>query len=450
MNLSILSVIMLVVFMFLVMTKRVTPLTALILIPTVFGIIAAVLGLFPVEDIPNPTLLERLYAIGEFAKSGVSETAGTGVLLLFAILYFATMLATGVFDPITKALIRFAGGDPLKILFVTAFVSMCVSLNGDGTTTTLIVCTAFLPIYKKLGLKIMNLGVLLILMNTIMNLLPWGGPTARAISVLALNDKEVIQAIIPGMVVSAIYVLGVSLYLGMKERKRVGIISLSAADLEALEERSEEEEAKKRPQYFWFNLIMTIAIIVGLIVSDFPSLFLFAVGTIVALVVNYHSLKEQKARIAENAADAVSVVILVFGAGIFMGIFNGTGMAEALATLVVTAIPASLGNAWGLIVAIVSAPGTYFLSNDAFYYGVLPVVAEAGVGYGFTNLQLGIASLLGQAFHLLSPLVAFIYLLLELTGLEMVEWQKETAKWAVGIFIIFIVMAQLTGIVLIK
>ncbi|WZU00917.1 hypothetical protein MGH68_15705 [Erysipelothrix sp. D19-032] len=44
----------------------------------------------------------------------------------------------------------------------------------------------------------MNLGVLVILMNTIMNLLPWGGPTARVISVLPeLNgmDSEVLRAV---------------------------------------------------------------------------------------------------------------------------------------------------------------------------------------------------------------------------------------------------------------
>lgn len=450
MNLAVLSVVMLVVFMVLIMTKKMTPLAALILIPTLFGFIAAVFNMFPIEDVADPTLLQRLYAVGGFAKDGVGETAKTGVMLLFAILYFAIMLQVGVFDPITKALINFAKGDPMKVLFVTALVAMVVSLNGDGTTTTLIVCSAFLPIYKKLDLKIMNLGVLLILMNTIMNLLPWGGPTARAISVLALDEQAVIRAVIPGMIVSAIYVLGVSLYLGKQERKRVGIINLTEQDILELTNKSEEDKSKKRPELFAVNLIMTLVLIVALIVSDFPSLFLFAVGTMLALVINYGSLKVQKDTIAEYSADAVSVVILVFGAGIFMGIFNGTGMANALATLIVNIIPESWGNAWGLIVAFISAPGTYFLSNDAFYYGVVPVIAEAGVGYGFTNLQIGVASLLGQAFHLLSPLVAFIYLLLELTGLDMVEWQKKSAKWAIGIFIIFILSAQFTGITLIK
>lgn len=56
---------------------------------------------------------------------------------------------------------------------------------------------------------------------------------------------------------------------------------------------------------------------------------------------------------------------------------------------------------------------------------MLPVLAEAGRAYGFTNMQMALASLMGQAFHLLSPLVAFIYLLLRLTGLDMGQWQKN-------------------------
>ena len=128
-----------------------------------------------------------------------------------------------------------------------------------------------------------------------------------------------------------------------------------------------------------------------------------------------------------------------------MGLFTNSGMSDALANSLIYLIPAQLGRFWGLITAIVSAPGTFLLSNDAFYYGVLPVFAEAGYTYGFTALELGTASLLGQAFHLLTPLIASNYLLLNLTGLDMGEWQRESAKWAVGIFVIFIALAAITG-----
>jgi len=108
-------------------------------------------------------------------------------------------------------------------------------------------------------------------------------------------------------------------------------------------------------------------------------------------------------------------------------------------------VPKQLAGAWGLVIALISAPGTFFISNDGFYFGVLPVLAEAGRSYGFDNMSMALASLMGQAFHLLSPLVAFIYLLLRLTGLDMGQWQKESAKYALGIFVIFVVTIILLG-----
>lgn len=457
MVMTIISWSMLIVFLGLIMTKKMQPFTALVLVPLVFTLIGAFLGQYTEAvaaakeiDVAAVTLWDQIAIIGDWTVAGSLQTAKTGIMLLFAIMYFAIMLNAGLFDPVTKFMIKFAKGDPVKVLMATAVVAACVSLNGDGTTTTLICCTAFIPLYKRLNLKMMNLGVLVILMNTIMNLLPWGGPTARVISVLqgqpGINDQTILRALLPGMIVSIVYMLGVAYYLGLKERKRVGIQTLSDAELEELfAPASEEEAALKRPQNVIINAIMTIALIVMLVAGTFPSLFLFLVGTVLALMINYKKIKDQKARISDNAGDALQVVILVFAAGIFSGLFTNSGMSDALANSMIKLIPPVLGKFWGLITAIVSIPGTFLLSNDAFYYGVLPVFAEAGYTYGFTALELGTASLLGQAFHLLSPLVAFIYLLLRLTDLDMGEWQKESAKWACGIFVIFVAIAAITG-----
>lgn len=54
-------------------------------------------------------------------------------------------------------------------------------------------------------------------------------------------------------------------------------------------------------------------------------------------------------------------------------------------------------------------------------------------------MDMAIASTAGQAFHLLSPLVGFIYLLLHLTGVDMGKWQITSAKWGVGVFVAFLV-----------
>ena len=452
MVITISAYVMMAIFMYVIMKKKMSPFTALVLIPLVFAIILVATG--QVQDANIGTLV-RQGLFGNNSKdklTAMKGTAETGVMLLFAILYFSTMLDAGLFDPITNKMIRFAKGDPMKVLMATSIVAAAVSLNGDGTTTTLICCSAFVPIYKKLDMKLMNLGVLVILQNTIMNLLPWGGPTARAMSVLGV-EADILGYLAPGMVLSVLYVIFVvARSMGKKERARLGIQELSEEELNELTTISDPEVLeKRRPQNFLINAILTIVLIGWLVAGSFidaievKPVVLFLVGTGLALMINYPDLKAQAKRIGDNAGDAVQVVLLVFAAGVFMGLFQGTGMATALTNSIVQIIPQQLAGFWSLIIAIISVPGTFFLTNDGFYYGVLIPFAEIGRQYGFTDMQMALASLMGQAFHLLSPLVAFIYLLLRLTGLDMGEWQKESAKYAAVIFVIFVVTIVLMG-----
>jgi len=438
--LTILAYLMIITFMFAIMKKYLSPFTSLVLVPLVFTVVAMLAGVSADGN------------IGDFLLEGIGTTANTGIMLLFAILYFSIMLDTGLFDPITKKMIQFAKGDPMKVLIATAVVAATVSLNGDGTTTTLICCSAFIPIYKKLNMNLMNLAVLVILQNTIMNLLPWGGPTARAMAVFDV-DASILSYLAPGMILSIAYVIAfVAPRMGRKERARLGVKVLTDEEIEEMTNVSDPETREiRRPKNFMFNGILTIALVVWLVAGSFieaismPPLLLFLVGTCIALMVNYPNLKDQSLRIGANGGDAVQTVILVFAAGVFMGLFQGSGMADALAESFIHIIPKQLANYWGLVIALVSAPGTFFISNDGFYFGVMPVLAEAGRAYGFTNMQMALASLMGQAFHLLSPLVAFIYLLIRLTGLDMGQWQKESAKYALGVFAIFLITAIVLG-----
>ncbi|WP_298078508.1 CitMHS family transporter [Abiotrophia defectiva] len=452
MLLTVFAYAMMVVFMYVIMKKKMSPFTALVLIPLAFALVAVLTGV--VQDVNIGTLV-RQGLFGNNSKdklTAMKGTAETGVMLLFAILYFSLMLDSGLFDPITNKMIRYAKGDPMKVLVATAIVAAAVSMNGDGTTTTLICCSAFVPIYKKLDMKLMNLGVLVILQNTIMNLLPWGGPTARAMSVLGV-EADILGYLAPGMVLSILYVIFfVARGMGKKERARLGIKELTDAELDELTTISDPEVlAIRRPQNFWINAVMTLVLIGWLVAGSFidaievKPVVLFLIGTGLAMMINYPDLKTQSKRIGENAGDAVQVVLLVFGAGVFMGLFQGTGMAKALTDSIVHIIPQQLAGFWSLIIALISVPGTFFLTNDGFYYGVLIPFAEIGRQYGFTDMQMALASLMGQAFHLLSPLVAFIYLLLRLTGLDMGEWQRESAKYAAVVFVIFVVTIVLMG-----
>lgn len=429
MPLALLGFAMIVVFMTLIMAKKLSPFTSLILVPIVFGLLAGygwdTLG---------------------YAMDGIKSVASTFAMMTFAILYFGVMLTAGMFDPMVDKVVTWCKGDPLKVLVGTAVLAAFVSLDGDGTTTVMICCTAMIPIYNRLKIKKIYLANLIILQNCIMNLIPWGGPTARVMSVMNLDAGEILAPLVPGMALSAVYVVGVSYYLGLKERKRLGISQSDNAV--NMVETSEEEKAWKRPKLIWFNLGLTVAVIASLIMGLASSAILFGVGTAIALVVNYPNQKTQRKVISSLAPDMINVVMMVLGAGVLMGVLNGpedAGMSNAIAQFLVSVIPESLGRYFAIIIAFISAPGTYLLNNDAFYYGVLPPLAATANAYGFTDLQIGFAALMGQAFHFLSPLVPFIYLLMDQTEITLAEYQGYIFRWCIGIFVIFMGMGLLLG-----
>lgn len=430
MNLAFLGFAMIIVFMALIMAKKLSPFTSLILVPVAFGLLAGygwdTLG---------------------YAMDGIKSVASTFAMMTFAILYFGVMLTAGMFDPMVDHVVAWCKGDPLKVLVGTAILAAFVSLDGDGTTTVMICCTAMIPIYNRLKIKKIYLATLIILQNCIMNLIPWGGPTARVMSVMKLDAGEILAPLVPGMVLSAIYVVGVSYYLGLKERKRLGVANAAASEVHKVEVSPEEQEWK-RPKLILFNLALTAAVIVSLIMGLASSAILFGVGTAIALVVNYPDQKIQRKVISSLAPDMINVVMMVLGAGVLMGILNGpedAGMSNAIAQFLVSVIPESLGRYFAVIIAAISAPGTYLLNNDAFYYGVLPPLAATAEAYGFTSLQIGFAALMGQAFHFLSPLVPFIYLLMDQTEITLAQYQGYIFRWCVGIFVIFMAMGLALG-----
>lgn len=445
-----------IVFMALILTKKMHPFNAIVLIPILFAIVGCIAGLYrePAAEtlgiaVEQVGPWQQIQSLGIWAKQGMTKTSGTAFMLFFAIMFFSIMLNAGLFDPLTKSIIKLAKGDPLRVLVGTSILSAIVSLSGDGTTTTLICCTALIPIYKKLKMRLMDLAVIVILQNTILNLLPWSGPTARVVAVIeGIDVQALMRGLLPGMVVAILFVIGVAFYMGVKERKRLGVQSLSQQEMTLIFSQIDQTDAElKRPKMAIWNAIITVAALVLLISGVFDAVFIFLVGTILALMINYPKISDQKSRLYANAGEVLQTVIMVIGAGVFMGIFNSSGMSNALAGSLVAIVPQSMGRFWGLIVTLISAPGGFFLSNDAFFYGVLPVLLEAGKQYGFTAFQIGYASLLGQAFHMLSPLTAFIYLLLSMTEQDMGEWQKACFKWMVGIFIIFVACALIFGFV---
>ena len=423
-------------FMTLIMTKRMSPLSALIVVPVAFGL----LGGFGFD-------------LGVMIVDGVSRIAPTGVMLMFAILYFAVMIDAGMFEPFVAYIVRRVHGDPMKIVVGTAVLAVLVSLDGDGSTTYMITTAAMLPLYQRLGMRPLVLACVTMLASGVMNILPWGGPTARAATSLGLDVSVVFVPLIPAMLAGVVWVLYVSYRLGMRERRRLADTPAGSRESESL---LDEEEANPNREVvptlrgrrrLGFNLLLTMVLLTALVAGILPLPALFMLAFAIALSVNFPGVEAQKHFLSRNAGNVLAVVALVFAAGVFTGILSGTKMVDAMAGSVVALVPPSMGPYLAVVTGVLSIPFTFLIPNDAFYFGVLPVLAKAGAAYGISPAEMARASLIGQPIHLLSPLVPSTFLLVGLAGVDFDDHQRYTLRWAFVSALVLLGTALLLSVV---
>jgi CitMHS family citrate-Mg2+:H+ or citrate-Ca2+:H+ symporter len=419
---------MIVVFMCLIMSKRMSAMNALILIPIVF---AVGLGFHDAR-------------LGKMMFDGVKKVAPTGIMICFAILFFGIMIDAGLFDPIIRRILKTVHGDPMKVCVGTALLAAAVSLDGDGSTTYLVTCSSMLAVHRRLGIRPIILPALAVMENQVMNIIPWGGPTGRVLASLNLEASQVFVPMIPGMALGTLFVCFMGYRWGVQERARLGVIDLRHGGEHETIAEDPEAEKLKRPEKFWINVALVVTLMICLMAEVLPLAVLFIVGTAIALLVNYKN-QEQQARIAANGANATPVVAMVFAAGIFMGILADTKMIDAMARMIIAGVPESMGPHFSFITALISLPGTFFMTNDAFYFGVLPVLAKAAAAYGIDAAEMGRAALIGQGAHLLSPLVPSTYLLVGLNKIEFGDLQKFALLPAIGVSLIWLATALVLG-----
>ncbi|PWJ65339.1 CitMHS family citrate-Mg2+:H+ or citrate-Ca2+:H+ symporter [Rathayibacter iranicus NCPPB 2253 = VKM Ac-1602] len=479
---------MILAFMALIMTKRLTPMVALIVVPTIFGLFAGA-GL----------------GIGDMVLEAIGSLAPTAALLMFAIMYFGIMIDVGLFDPLIRFIVRALGDDPAKVVLGTALLAGAVSLDGDGSTTFIVTTAAMLPIYLRLGMNPVVLTCVAGLANGTLNIVPWGGPTVRAAAALQVSPSDIFVPMLPSLAVGLAVTLVFAWFLGLGERRRLGTLALAEPMLErelvgadrgtssrasglaaltggirtvarerfsflrgpqslrgaqiAVAARVQADDADTamadtmldperetlRPKLIWVNLVLTLAVMTLLVADILPLPYVFMVGSAVALLINFPTMKDQASEIVKHAPSIVGVVSMVLAAGVLIGVLNGTGMVDAMAKWVVAVIPPAMGPFLAVITGVLSIPMTFFMSNDAFYYGILPVLSESAANYGISPVEMARASITGQPVHLQSPLVPAILLLVSLAAVNLGDHHRKVLWRAVIVSLVMLAVGVLVG-----
>lgn len=390
------------VIIFLLIQEKLHPAVVFVIVPVIAAVLAG-------TDIVE---------LGKFVTSGVTKTMSVAVLFIFSITYFCVMNDAGMFDKMVDTLTRKAGNNVVLVTVATTVIAIIGHLDGALASTILITCPAMLPVYRRLNMRPVVMLACIGAAMSIMNLVPWGGPTARVGAITGVDVRDLWVAMLPVQAIGLAITLGFAVYMGIVEKRR-GAGYLSDAELCAVEDGCDLEAvaALKRPKLVLFNVALTLGVIGLLCFSKLPAYFDFMIGLAIALMVNYPGVKAQTARIKAHAAEALSVPAVLLTTGIFLGVLTGTKMLDAMAVALISVIPNAFGPFLHLVMGIFAVPIGMMLGTDSYFFGLVPLAIKVGQTYGIDQLDMAYAMLIGKNYGVLvTPHAATTYLAIGMAG----------------------------------
>lgn len=445
----------LIFIVYLLLKDKTNPAVAFIFVSGMAGIFLALLDTYANFGIGNTLKnfdikyfqeksLFDFKALKYFIGEGIKNVNTTAVLFIFSILFFGILNEAGVFNKVINVLLKTSKNSIYGICILTVISSVIVHLDGSGASSFLIVIPMLLPIYEKLGMKRTTLMTIVAISLGVMNLLPWGGPTLRAATIIGSDVNDIWFRLIPIQITGLICAFGAAILLARIEIKNGAGFNKNVNILGDLNPNLPQNTDIK----FFMNILLLVAVVTLLVVNIFPSYFPFMLGLCFALFINYPQVDIAQNLINKYAKGAIMMATTLFGAGILIGVFDKSGIMKVMASVVLNIMPE-----WGLtliplIVGITAVPMALIFCTDSYFFGIMPIVVGITSAFGIDPMSIAIIMVVARncgAF--ISPVVPATLLGVGLGGVSIKEHINKSFFLVWGISIICLFVGSMLGII---
>lgn len=388
-----------------------------------------------------------------FIKQVNTAMKAAGYMCLFAMIYFNMLSQTGMFDTLVKGLLRITRGriNIFVVMIMTSVIAAIGMLTATVVTAYLIVFPIMLPIYKKM--KFDRVSAMVIAQTSIaaMCFLPWGIAVVNSSVFAGVNALELSHRLVPVAVCFIPVIILQWFYFAFRHKKSGGLMMVEWTDADASAEPAQQgkgpKEDYRRPKLFWFNLIVFVGVIGLLVANVMPAYMVFILASFLTIIVDYPKPADCRKLLGQSGNKFFNTLMMLIGISFFIGVFQETGMVQALAEFVVNSVPQALTRYIHIILALLMVPVIRFIPNK-IYNSMYPVLLAIGATFGLAgtdviapfvcNMTLATGS---------SPFTATTHVGTSLLELDVTEYCNKSAVIQTVTNIAIIAIAIAVGVV---
>lgn len=364
-----------------------------------FLMIAAVIGAVFLKNVPMqfvlcavPIICSLLlgYGINEIgdmvAGSIGNSMKAAGYMCMFAMIYFTMLGKTGMFNTLIKSLLKVFRGNinVYMVMVITSVIAAVSMLTAQVVSAYLIVFPIMLPLYKKM--KFDRASAMIIAQTAIASMcfVPWGIAVVNSSVFAGVDAMELSRRLIP---VAACFIPVIILqwiYFGIQHKKQGGSMNIQWSDEDDSTDQAGKDDGLARPKLFWFNLCLFVTVVIMLAMNRMPSFIIFMFASFITILVDYPNPKDHQKLLGEAGKRFNNTLMMLIGISTFIGVFQGTGMVDALATFVVGGVPLFLTRYIHIVLAAVMILVIRFMPNK-IYNSMYPVLLSIGSKFGLSG-----------------------------------------------------------------